>query len=90
MPSGLKSKRVTVRIYEWQIEAWYANRQIKTLPRIPGANHFRINYWHVTDTACYANRAGAAIIAIAKTFSRLSLTAVSILLGLIYFFLGWD
>ena len=50
VPSGLKSKRVSVRIYEWQIEVWYANRHIETLPRIPGANHYRINYRHVIDS----------------------------------------
>ncbi len=50
VPSGLKGKFVTVRIYEWQIEVWHANRQIETLPRIPGANHFRINYRHVIDS----------------------------------------
>jgi hypothetical protein len=50
VPSGLKSKRVTVRIYEWQIEVWYANRHIETLPRIPGANHYHINYRHVIDS----------------------------------------
>jgi hypothetical protein len=50
VPSGLKSKRVTVRIYEWQIEVWYANRHIETLPRITGANHYHINYRHVIDS----------------------------------------
>lgn len=50
VPSGLKGKRVTVRIDEWQIEVWHANRKIETLPRIPGANHFRINYRHVIDS----------------------------------------
>jgi hypothetical protein len=50
MPSGLKGKRVTVHIYEWQIEVWYANRHIETLPRLPGANHYRINYRHVIDS----------------------------------------
>jgi hypothetical protein len=50
VPSGLKGKRVTVRVYEWQIEVWYANQQIETLPRVPGANHYRINYRHVIDS----------------------------------------
>ena len=50
VPSGLKGKRVTVRIYEWQIEVWYANQCVETLPRIPGANHYRINYRHVIDS----------------------------------------
>lgn len=50
VPSGLKGKRVTVCVYEWQIEVWHANRKIETLPRIPGANHYRINYRHVIDS----------------------------------------
>ena len=50
VPSGLKGKRVSVRIYEWQIEVWHSNRQIETLPRIPGANHYRINYRHIIDS----------------------------------------
>jgi hypothetical protein len=50
VPSGLKGKFVSVRIYEWQIEVWYANRHIETLPRILGANHFRINYRHVINS----------------------------------------
>ena len=50
VPSGLKGKRVTVRVYEWQIEVWYANQHIETLPRVPGANHYRINYRHVIDS----------------------------------------
>jgi hypothetical protein len=35
VPSGLKGKFATVRIYEWQIEVWYANRLLETLPRVP-------------------------------------------------------
>ncbi len=50
VPSGLKGKRVTVRIYEWQIEVWHSNRQIESLPRIPGAHHYHINYRHVIDS----------------------------------------
>ena len=77
VPSGLKSKRVTVRIYEWQIEVWYANRHIETLPRIPGANHYRINYRHVIDststgsvTTYCASLVASAITVTATTFSR--------------------
>jgi hypothetical protein len=50
VPSGLKGKRATVRIYEWQIEVWYANRLLETLPRVPGAHHYQINYRHVIDS----------------------------------------
>ena len=50
VPSGLKGKRATVRIYEWQIEVWYANQRLETLPRVPGAHHYQINYRHVIDS----------------------------------------
>ena len=50
VPSGLKGKRVIARIYEWHIEVWYANQQIETLPRVPGAHHYQINYRHVIDS----------------------------------------
>ena len=50
VPSGLKGKLATVRIYEWQIEVWYANQCLETLPRLPGAQHYRINYRHVIDS----------------------------------------
>ena len=50
VPSGLKGKRATVRIYEWHIEVWYANQRIETLPRVPGAHHYQINYRHVIDS----------------------------------------
>lgn len=50
VPSGLKGKRATVRIYEWHIEVWYANQRLETLPRMPGAHHYQINYRHVIDS----------------------------------------
>jgi hypothetical protein len=50
VPSGLKGKRATVRIYEWHIEVWYANQCLETLPRVPGAHHYQINYRHVIDS----------------------------------------
>jgi hypothetical protein len=50
VPSGLKGKRATVRIYEWHIEVWYANQRLETLPRVPGAHHYQINYRHVIDS----------------------------------------
>ena len=50
VPSGLKGKLATVRIYEWQIEVWYANKCLETLPRMPGTQHYRINYRHVIDS----------------------------------------
>jgi hypothetical protein len=50
VPSGLKGKRATVRIYEWHIEVWYANQQIESMPRVTGAHHYQINYRHVIDS----------------------------------------
>lgn len=50
VPSGLKGKRVTARIYEWHIEVWYANQRIESMPRVPGAHHYQINYRHVIDS----------------------------------------
>ncbi len=50
VPSGLKGKRVIARIYEWHIEVWYANQRVETLPRVPGAHHYQINYRHIIDS----------------------------------------
>lgn len=50
VPSGLKSKRVQVRVYEWVIEVWYANQRVDTLPRLTGMKRYRINYRHVIDS----------------------------------------
>jgi hypothetical protein len=50
VPSGLKGKRVKVRVYEWQIEIWYANQCVEILPRLTGIQRYRINYRHVIDT----------------------------------------
>lgn len=50
VPSGLKGKRVKVKVYEWEIEVWYANQCVETLPRLTGVQRYRINYRHVIDT----------------------------------------
>jgi hypothetical protein len=50
VPSGLQGKIVTVRLYEWQIEVWYANQCVETFPRVTGANRHQINYRHVIDS----------------------------------------
>ena len=50
VPSGLKGQQVTVRVYEWKIEVWYANRRVETLPRLTGIKKYHINYRHVIDT----------------------------------------
>ena len=50
VPSGLKGKLVQVRLYEWQVEVWYANRCVATMPRLTGIHGHRINYRHIIDT----------------------------------------
>jgi hypothetical protein len=50
VPSGLRGKQVTVRVYEWHIEVWYANQCVETMPRLIGAKQYHINYRHVIDS----------------------------------------
>ena len=50
VPSGLKGKWVRVRVYEWQIEVWYAKQYVETLPRLVGVGAYQINYRHVIDS----------------------------------------
>jgi hypothetical protein len=50
VPSGLVGKLVTARISEWQIEVWYANQCVDTLPRLIGLKRHQVNYRHVIDT----------------------------------------
>jgi hypothetical protein len=50
VPSGLKGKSVRVRVYEWQLEVWYANQYVETLPRLVGMGAYQINYRHVIDS----------------------------------------
>lgn len=50
VPSGLKGKRVKLKVYEWQIEVWYANQRVEILSRMTGIHRYQINYRHVIDT----------------------------------------
>jgi hypothetical protein len=50
VPSGLNGKIVTARIYEWQIEIWFANQCVETFPRLTGIQRHRVNYRHVIDS----------------------------------------
>jgi transposase InsO family protein len=50
VPSGLKGKRVKVKVYEWYIEVWYANQRVETLSRMTGIRRYQINYRHVIDS----------------------------------------
>jgi hypothetical protein len=50
VPSGLKNKRVKVKVYEWEIEVWYANQCVESILRLTGVQRYQINYRHVIDT----------------------------------------
>jgi hypothetical protein len=50
VPSGLKGKQVSVRIFEWQIEVWFAGKCVESMSRLTGVQKYRINYRHVIDT----------------------------------------
>jgi transposase InsO family protein len=50
VPSGLKGKRVKVKVYEWQLEVWFANQCVEILPRLTGVHRYHINYRHVIDS----------------------------------------
>lgn len=50
VPSGLQGKIVSVRLYEWQIEVWYANQCVESFPRVTGTSRHQINYRHVIDS----------------------------------------
>jgi hypothetical protein len=50
VPSGLRGKRIKVRIFEWHIEVWYANQCVETMPRMTGIQRYQINYRHVIET----------------------------------------
>jgi len=50
VPSGLKGKIVSARVFEWWIEVWYANKLVETLPRIIGEQKYQVNYRHVIHT----------------------------------------
>lgn len=47
--SRLIGERVTVRIYADQLEIWYAQRKIETLPRLRGENGHHVSYRHIID-----------------------------------------
>jgi hypothetical protein len=47
--SRLIGEKVQVRIFADQIEVWYAQAKIETLPRLRGRGKHQINYRHVID-----------------------------------------
>ena len=49
VPSRLIGARVEVRLYMEEVEIWYAQRKVETLPRLRGRGKHRIDYRHVID-----------------------------------------
>jgi transposase len=45
--SRLIGEQVEVRVYAQQLEVWYAQRCVETLPRLRGQRHHRIDYRHI-------------------------------------------
>jgi len=49
VPSRLIGARVEARLYMEEVEIWYAQRKVETLPRLRGRGKHRIDYRHVID-----------------------------------------
>src|SRR5205814_8087096 len=49
VPSRLIGARVEARLYMEEVEIWYAQRKVETLPRLRGRGKHRIEYRHVID-----------------------------------------
>lgn len=47
--SRLIGERVEVRVYAEEVEVWYAQRKVETLPRLRGDGGHRIQYRHIID-----------------------------------------
>lgn len=47
--SRLIKERVSVRLYADELEVWYAQQRIETIPRLRGAGKHRIQYRHIID-----------------------------------------
>ena len=47
--SRLIGEKVQVRVFAEQLEVWYAQRQVETLPRLRGQGKHRIQYRHIID-----------------------------------------
>lgn len=50
VPTSLIGRQVTVRIYEWSIEVYYAGQLVATLPRLVGEQKHHVNYRHIIDS----------------------------------------
>jgi hypothetical protein len=49
VPSRLIGARVEARLYMEEVEVWYAQRKVDTLPRLRGRGKHRVDYRHVID-----------------------------------------
>jgi hypothetical protein len=49
VPSRLIGARVEARLYMDEVEIWFAQRKVETLPRLRGRGKHRIDYRHVID-----------------------------------------
>lgn len=50
VPSRLKHREVTARVYEDHIEVFYKGRHQQTMPRLSGRNNALINYRHIVHS----------------------------------------
>lgn len=50
VPTSLIGRQVTVRLYEWQLEVYFGQKQIETMPRLVGQKKHLINYRHLIGT----------------------------------------
>jgi hypothetical protein len=50
VPTSLMGQQVTVRVYEGQVEVYYRQRLVETMPRLIGQNRQQVNYRHLIDT----------------------------------------
>ena len=50
VPTSLIGHQITVRVYEWYLEVYYAGELVETLPRLIGSRQHRVHYHHLIDT----------------------------------------
>ncbi len=50
VPTSLIGQTVTVRQYEWQLEVYYQQQLIQTMPRLRGRSQHHINYRHLVTS----------------------------------------
>ena len=50
VPTGLIGRQVTLRLHEWEVEVWFGQQHVETMPRLVGQNKHQINYRHLIDS----------------------------------------